>query len=52
MSVGDITDYHKVNNSEPMVTAVEPEYHSDMEAYSSDGEEEVEAFQENSRELD
>jgi len=51
MSVGDITDYHKVNDSEPMVTAVEPEYHSDMEAYSSNGEE-AETLEENSDELD
>lgn len=51
MSVGDITDCHKVDNSEPMVAAVGPEYHSDMEAYSSNGEEEAECLQENSDEF-
>jgi hypothetical protein len=52
MSVEDITDYHKVNDSEPIIMAVEPEYRSNMEAYSSDGEEEVETSQENRDEFD
>jgi len=40
MSVNDIMDYHKINESEPIVMAVEsePDPDMDMDAYCSDGE--------------
>ena len=52
MSVEDVMDYHRVNDSEPMATTVEPEYHSDIEAYCSDEEQEDEAPLEDGREFD
>lgn len=42
MSVEDVMDYHKVNDSEPMRMSIEPEHDSDMESYSSEEEQEVE----------
>jgi len=52
MSVEDVMNYHKVNGSEPMATTIEPEYHSDMEAYCSDDEQEDEAPPEDNGEFD
>ena len=42
MSVEDVIDYHKVNDSKPMVITTEPKHYSDMESYCSDGEREAE----------
>lgn len=52
MSIGDITDYHKVNDTEPMTTVVEPKYHSDPETCPSDGDEEAETPPEDTGEFD
>ena len=42
MSVEDVIDYHKVNDSEPMVITTKPKHYSDTESYCSDGEHEAE----------
>ena len=42
MSVEDVMDYHKVNDSKPMRMSIEPEHNSNMESYSSKEEQEVE----------
>jgi hypothetical protein len=52
MSVEDVMDYHKVNDSEPMVMATAPECHPDTEAYCSDDEQEVVALSEDSGEFE
>ena len=51
MSVEDVKDYHKVNDSKPIIMPAEPECHSNTETYCSDGEQEVEALMED-REFD
>ena len=51
MSLEDIMEYHKVNDSEPMITATEPQYESDMESYLSGDEQEVEAPLEDTEEF-
>jgi len=52
MSVEDVMDYHKVNDSGPMIITTEPEEDSDTESYCSDGEREVEAPLEDGEESD